>query len=143
MDNQFDEFSGNPTPAPPGLSVTNSIKNYWSESRKWALFMAILGFIYLGFIVLLLLAGGRAGALIGLFGFSIIGVLVFIPVWFVFQFSQKMKTALAQENTPDLEESFANLRRLYLFTGILTIIFLGFYLIMLMFVFSFAAGQMQ
>jgi hypothetical protein len=54
-------------------------------------------------------------------------VLLFFPCLYLNKFSVKMKTALNSINQEDFEDSFKNLKSLFKFYGILSIILLSFY----------------
>ena len=56
-----------------------------------------------------------------------IAVLLFFPCLYLNKFSVKMKTALNSINQEDFEDSFKNLKSLFKFYGILSIILLSFY----------------
>lgn len=132
MDNENQPIDSGMTPdnAPDTLRISPTIRSSWQESTKWSLFFAVLGFIYVGLLIIGVLAGSRNplfGA--GVFMLVIMGTLIFIPTWFIFQFSQKLKKGLETEDTALAEEGFANLRRLYQYAGIVTIIILAFYVL--------------
>lgn len=113
------------------LQITPVVRNTWREISYWALFMAILGFAYLGFIVIFTFSvenrGGMASAAASLL---IPGVLVFFPNWFLFNFGRQIKQSLELESTEAAESGFAHLSRFYQFSGIVTIIFLTLFLIL-------------
>ena len=139
MDNQNQPLDADMNPTggnPQELTITENIRQYWTESRKWAMFFAVLGFIYLGFLVLTVVgmsSMGNGGVFAGVFMLLIAGSIIFVPTWLIFQFSQNLKQGLATESTPALGLSFRSLRRLYQFAGILMIIILAFYGIMFLF----------
>ena len=129
-----------------GLQVDPVIKSYLAETAKWGRFLSILGFILCGLIVLI---GIFAGSIFSMFGSATIGgespigasgfasvmvvlyiliaLLYFFPCLYLFRFSNKMKTALYGNSQEDLTESFQNLKSLFKFVGILTIIILAIY----------------
>ncbi|MCC6458960.1 MAG: hypothetical protein IT260_00725 [Saprospiraceae bacterium] len=143
MDDFTQPAAENPAFSNPddSLKVTPVLRSYWSEISKWALFFAILGFVYLGLLVLMMVLGGRSGILAFSFIVIILGTLVFFPTWFTFQFSQQLKKALSFDSNSHLEEGFENLKRLYLFVGVLMIIVLSLYLVAFLFVLSLGAGM--
>ncbi|MBK8969353.1 MAG: hypothetical protein R3D58_16925 [Saprospiraceae bacterium] len=147
MDNQNQALDADLNPAgetPSGLIITENIRQYWTESRKWAMFFAVLGFIYIGFLVLSVFGistMGNAGIFAGVFSLLIVGGIVFVPTWLIFQFSQNLKQSLASESTPALGLSFRNLRRLYQFAGIFMIIILAIYGIMFLFMLTFLSSR--
>jgi len=131
-----------------GLRITSSIRSHWHATSRWALFFAVLGFLYLGLLVfsLLSIASLSTGNLGGtevtvmIFMLLLIGVLVFIPTWFMFQFSQNIQKGVSNNDLHATETGFSFLKRFYQFIGILTVIVLGFYALLLLFMFiGFAA----
>lgn len=137
MDNETQPLdAGQNTPGNDGnegLVITENIRKQWRESANWGLFFAILGFLYIGFLVLAMLlsvnVGGRA-AIAGIFGILVIGAIIFVPCWLILQYSQNLKKGLDRNNTPLASLGFKNLRRLYQFAGVLLIIVLALYGIM-------------
>lgn len=135
-----------------GLSIDPIIRSHLSETARWAKFLSIVGFIGCGLIVLLGIflsinfeslqrrtsyyndtrAFAGLGAVIGFF-YIIGAVLYFFPCLFLFRFSNKMKASLASENQDNLNVAFQNLKILYRFKGILTIIALSLYLLVFIF----------
>lgn len=75
---------------------------------------------------------GISGAFLGgiYIGFAI---LYFFPVYYLFQFSQKVKQAIAHQSSELLEQSFENLKSHYKFVGIMMVIILGLYAIGILF----------
>ena len=104
-----------------------------NEARKWSMFMAILGFIGLGFLVLAAIFMGAifsfigdesipAGLGVGITAFYLVlGVAYFFPVYYLLKFSQKAKLAVEQNNSSFLVESIANLKSHYKYIGIMSI----------------------
>ncbi|WP_181163642.1 DUF5362 family protein [Pontibacter mangrovi] len=145
------ELYGNaPTPAPFGITPPSA--HYLREIAKWGKFLAIVGFVGVGIMVLV---GLFAGATMGMFlpkesinssagmisgGFFTVfyllfALLYFFPVLYLYRFSGKMQEALRLQDEELLTTSFSNLKSLFKFMGILTIIILGFYVLSLVFVF--------
>ncbi len=110
---------------------------YLKETRKWAKFMAIVGFIFMGIMVLASLAmfafSGSVGSLMpfpmGAIGFLYIALagVYFFPIYYLLQFSNKAKQALLVQNTQSLTESMKYLKSHYKFIGIFTIVMLALY----------------
>lgn len=111
------------------------------ESARWAKFIAILGFIFCGFLVLIALFAGSMFASMSqsLGDLSSIGGAVFTAVYFVFaiisffpnlylyRFAVRMQTAIRMNEQMKVQESFRNLKAYFRFIGILFIIILCFY----------------
>ena len=130
MDNQNQLLDPEPGGAQPeDLHLTPTIRGYWRESTQWALFFAILGFLYLAVaVVMLFLVSTKGGSFLpAIFGALIIGGFVFVPAWLIFQFSQKVKTGLETESSSMVALGFRNLRHIYQFAGIMVIVLLAFY----------------
>ncbi len=129
------------------LQVDQQSSVFLAESAKWARFLAILGFIMCGMLVLVglfmgsFLAGRMSSMNIGgstmfsggifTFVYILIALLYFFPCLYLFHFGSKMRTALRNNDQEILLESFKNLKSCFKFYGILAIIVLGFYAIAL------------
>lgn len=134
------------------LIISNQTKKYWLEISNWAMFFSILGFIFVGLMVIFGLFFGSilsllpdTGNLPNGFGFVgiiyvIIAVIYLIPVYFLYQFSSKMKDALRNSNTMILTESFKNLKSHFKFVGIMTIIGLVLYAVIFIITIGIAAA---
>ena len=137
-----------------GLSIDPVIKSHLSETAKWGKFLAIVGFVVCGFIILggiffITIFGNleknyssyssNSTSLIAALGpgilvfYLIIAVLYFFPCLFLLRFSNKIKVALAADNQPELTSAFQNLKVLFRYVGVITIIFISFYLLALLF----------
>ena len=135
------------SPADPTvLKLNNIAKTFLRETAKWAYFLAIVGFIGIGLMVLLALVMGivfsaipgtpdlpfNAGPLMT-FIYLIFAGLYFYPVLYLYRFANKMKVALARNDEDVLTNSLENLKSHYKFMGILTIVLLGFYALLFVF----------
>ena len=122
------------------LNVTRPAAHFLQEISKWATFLAIVGFIFTGLIVVLAFFAGTLMSTIPPYdtmpsGFGIvltfmyllIGVLYFFPTLYLYKFSQKLKSALTLRDSNDLTIAFENLKSIFKFWGIFTIVILCFY----------------
>ncbi|RYY60846.1 MAG: hypothetical protein EOO05_08480 [Chitinophagaceae bacterium] len=129
-----------------GLSIDTNSKLHLSEAARWAKFLAIVGFIVIGLIVLFgVFFGSLFGSLarsgsgmygdsmgagmgaLGVFGavmYIIVALIYFFPCLFLYRFATKMKAALVTNEQDTLNASFQNLKAMFRFIGILTVIFL-------------------
>jgi len=116
------------------------------KTAKWGKFLAILGFIVTGF---LFLAGILMSFVIGMLPdemiplnmpfsprvFSIIYIVIagiyIIPVIFLNSFCNNTIKAIDNSSTENLTSSLKNLKNLFVFVGISTIVILSFYTIIL------------
>ncbi len=125
--------------------------NYFSEAAKWGKFLSIIGFIFCGLMVLLgIFAGSTLAALGGSEAVSMIGggfftafyiiiaIIWVMPFVYLYNFSSKMQVAIRNNDQQTLNHSIKNLKSLFKFLGIFTIIMLSLYA--LIFIFGIAAG---
>lgn len=115
------------------------INEYLLQTSKWGKFLAIMGYIGVGLLVLValfMLIGGSmfneiAGTEFptGLFGASyfLLAALYFIPVSYLYRFSVQMKHGLMISDVNEITSGFRNLKSLYKFFGILTIVLISLY----------------
>lgn len=136
MENQILE-----SPGSAGLEIGEETQTYLYETKRWANFLAILGFIFVGLIVVLAfsistilssLGQGRLGNFPGpLFGaiYLVVAVLNFFPVLYLYRFADHLGKALAIKNPEDLTAAFKNLKSHYRYIGIVAIVVLSFYVL--------------
>ncbi|HEU4574060.1 MAG TPA: DUF5362 family protein [Chitinophagaceae bacterium] len=133
-----------------GLSIDQTGRAHLSEAARWAKFLSIVGFILCGLLVLVgIFAGaifssvtsgfnemsGMTNVMAGSFTviYLVIAAIYFFPCLFLNRFATKMKAALAADNQELLNTSFQNLKIMFRYVGILTIIILAFYGIIILF----------
>jgi hypothetical protein len=122
------------------LSLNQESISYLEEIRKWSFFLSIMGFIAVGFMVLASFFIGIIFSFIPdqsaeipfptyLFSviYLVIAAVYFVPVYYLYQFSVKMKYALKQKANDFLENAFKYLKSHYKFIGIATIVMLVLY----------------
>ncbi len=121
-----------------GFSVETT--SYLEETSKWAKFLAIVGFVYLGLGVLGILSMGVFSSAFDplyqemgipmlpflLFYVAIIGIM-FIPILYLYRFATNLKTAIQDNDASFLTDAFKNLKSHYKFYGIFVAIFLAIY----------------
>lgn len=122
------------------LELTNRSLSYLNETRKWTMFLAILGFVFLGIMVIFSLSfsaifssisGEEAklpfpGFLIG-FIYLILAVVYFFPILYLYKFSSFIKDGILNSSSDQLDLAFQNLKSHYKFMSILFIVMLAFY----------------
>jgi len=133
-----------------GLGIDPTIKIHLSEAARWARFLAIVGFVLCALVVVM---GFFAGSVFSIFAskyadaggytsglgavmsvvYVIFALVYFFPCLFLFRFSSHMKKALASNDQNILTTSFQNLKIMFRYVGILTIIVLAFYAIVILF----------
>ena len=135
---------GNPITQLEQLTLNSSAKSFLKEISKWAFFLSIIGFIGIGFLVILAIFSsvifsaipqaklvpfdlGIAMTIL----YLLLAVLCFFPVYYLMQFSAKMKKALATKNDETLANSFQVLKSHYKFIGVFTIITMSLYVMLI------------
>ena len=129
------------------LYVEPAGQEYLKETAKWSRFLAIVGFVMTGMIVLAaLFAGSLVSALsvttpelalfpsAGLtFTYLLVAAFYFFPCLFLFQSSQKLMAALQSGSSEELTRALEKLKSFFRFVGILTLVVIGIYALMLVF----------
>lgn len=113
---------------------------YLNKSRKWAMFLSIIGFIINGLIIIL---GLLAGAFLTIFETDqtdslipehlyitivfFLALIFFFPLLSLFRYSKHTYRAVKSLNPKDFQKAFRNLKSFFVFIGILIIILLILY----------------
>lgn len=128
------------------LTIDPLAKSHLLETAKWARFLAIAGFVFLAFAVLLgvystvtvnrfeedyremgglgsegVLSSAGTGVAVM---YIIMAVIWFFPLLFTLRFANQLSNALQSNNQELLSTSFQNLKVCYRYLGIITVIFL-------------------
>jgi hypothetical protein len=137
-----------------GLNIDHIGRGHLTEAARWANFLAIIGFIFVGLIAVIAIFGGSflsgtllrssrynsdfgSGAAVGftigiIIYYLLIALLVFFSYLFLYRFAVNMKMALRENSQDLLNRSFQNLKILYRYLGILMIIGLSFFVLALL-----------
>ena len=127
------------------LTITNAAKNFLKETAKWTKFLAIIGFILIG---LMLIIAAFSTTIFNLLGtmqpgmpanlgltmavtYLVLAIIYFLPVYYLLQFSMKLKKALSTKNDETLAKAFEMLKSHYKFIGVFTIITLSLYTLLI------------
>ena len=133
-----------------GFGIDQSSRAHLAEAAKWAKFLAIVGFVMCGLIIVLSFfigalfstsmsrygdsaAFGNGFGIIMTIVYLSFGVLYFFPCLFLFRFANNMIVALNSNEQITLNRSFQNLKIMFRYVGILTIIVLALYIIVFVF----------
>jgi hypothetical protein len=131
------------------LSIDQSANNHLKEAAKWARFLAITGMIFLAIALLASIASitilsgntdlslpmnrnneiesGTAYKVGTVIGILMMLSVLFFPLLYLLQFSNKIRAALKSSEQMDLDLAFLNLKRYFRYIGIILIIILGIY----------------
>ncbi|HVZ96747.1 MAG TPA: hypothetical protein VG847_07720 [Chitinophagaceae bacterium] len=124
------------------LQVSPVVQNYLSETAKWGKFLAILGFVGCGLmLVFAFLApsyikstppysemesasrSAASGTLI--FTYIVSSILLFFPCLFLYRFSANAQISFKTFSQENFELSFSNLKSAFKFYGIMCIVILS------------------
>lgn len=137
------------------LQVDSGNIPYLSEAAKWGKFLSVLGFIIIAIILIcgvifafegnslssadlesdfqtLNLPQSSVGIIFGVY-FLVIAIAYFFPCLYLYYFSTKMQAAIRNNDQITLNRSFQNLKSLFKFFGVLTIIALCIWVIAITF----------
>jgi hypothetical protein len=122
------------TPEGRRLEIEPEILNKLNSTRKWTTFLSVLGFIFLGLVII----GGLAASLFmtifktseNTLGFPesllpvtalVAGLVYFFPVLFLFRFSRNVRDAIHYHDNVKLAKGFRNLHLFFKIIGIIVI----------------------
>ena len=119
-------------------------KEFLKETAKWTKFLAILGFVGIGLMVLgslvmlfapsSLMSNGDfpfGGKIFMMLLYLAFAVLYYFPISYLYQFSENTKKAIENNDNNAIRDACEFLKSHYKFMGILTIILLAFYAIII------------
>ena len=118
------------------LKLTDNSLIFMTEVVKWAKFLAICSFVGLGIMVLfgagmiiLQFASFKSGIQVLVMGifYILMAALYLFPALYLYRFATACGEAIKKLNEDIFEEGIENLKSLFRFTGILTIIILSLY----------------
>jgi SNF family Na+-dependent transporter len=126
------------------IEVTPITEKNLNASRKWAMFLAVVGFIVLGLMIFL---GIITGAFLSAFKsedvtlgiqeniiavmFIVFLLIYFLLVLYLFRFSKSARDAIQNHDRKKLEKTFRYLRKFFTLAGILVISIILVYLLIL------------
>ena len=139
------------------IEIGQESLGYLDSTRKWSMFFAILGFIFLGIMLVIGIvagsfmsaftskmtgmegiqgmegtkaAGGIASVLFFIY-MLVFAVIYFFPLLYLFRFSRHTKKSVANLDANELQLGLKNLKSFWKYIGILMIICLAAFLLVL------------
>lgn len=123
------------------MKVTSEGRAFLKEAAKWAKFLSILGFIGIGLMIMVgFIMGafmstsyGSAMADSGLpawffpIFYIVFAAIYIVPIYYLYQFSNKVKIALESNDTALLNEALSFLKSHYKYIGIMSIVSMAIY----------------
>ena len=126
------------------IEIEQETLGHLNTTRKWAMFLAIIGFIFLGLIIIIgLIAGtfltafssGEKGLGIPesfmFIPILLIALIYFFPVLFLFRFSKHSSHAIQHLDKLELHKAIKYLKYYFVYTGVLIIIIFSLYVVVL------------
>jgi len=131
------------------LAISGQGKMYLLETAKWAKFLAIITFVFLGLaalggifmIAMHSLMPAPAGRMMGPLGHAffvvyglfllIIVAIAIIPTYYLYQFAVRTQAAVVSNDEVVMTESLGWLKKRFKFIGVMTIVVLCFYVLMI------------
>lgn len=128
------------------IELKEETLKHLNETRRWGFFLAILGFVIIGLMAM----GGLSVSLIFskfalaplaqspfptyLFGliYLVLALVYFFPTLYLFKFSTMTKKGIEEMNSSDIHLAFRNLKSLFRFIGIFTIVIISLYIVILL-----------
>lgn len=127
-------------------NLTTTGLKWLNDAARWARFIAIMGFIFIGFMVLagiiigpvlsymnqdMMMPAGNTQLSSSWFAllYIIMSALYFFPIYFLYQFSNKTIIAYKAQDEEMLNASLVYLKRHFKFIGILIIIMIALYIL--------------
>lgn len=128
------------------VTLNKTSLNWLFDTARWARFIAILGFILIGFLVIVGIFIGPvlsalnenmaiapstsalSGSVIAAI-YLVIAVIYFFPIYYLFQFSNGLIMAYKAEDEEKLNASLHFLKKHFKFIGIFTIVVLAIYIL--------------
>lgn len=132
----------------PQLIVTEDMRSFIYDMAKWANFLGIVGFVISAFMLMAALTIGptinsnpEMAKMLGQLGamdgttfsivFLIYGFAIFFPSLLLVRYAAKAKHGVLYGEQTSLDEGMGKLKSLFKYFGVLTIIFIGLYLLTL------------
>ncbi|AKC21291.1 hypothetical protein FPG87_07510 [Flavobacterium psychrophilum] len=130
------------------MHLNTSALEFLKESAKWSKFLAIIGFVGIGFMVLAAIFMGAVMSMIPMatqtMAFSplgaiqefvsiiylIIAAIYFFPVYYLYKYANDTKIAIENNDSQLLSNGFGFLKSHHKFLGITMIVVLSFYALM-------------
>ena len=132
--------------ASPLLDISAETESYLKTSAKWGFFLAVMGYIFIFIlvvigIVLFVISTIKNEysdfqnlpfhfpfVMVGIM-YLIMAILYFFPSFNLMKFGNKIKFAFENNDQAALDEGLKNLKRLFVFFGILTIVIVSLYIV--------------
>ncbi len=142
------------------LQLDEQAVNALRESAKWSTFLAVLGFVGIGLMVIAAIFMGSAmamlpedpyssagmnpfGAMKGFISifYFVLAVIYFFPILYLYKYATGMKNALNMRNNNTLSDALVQLGKHHKFLGIMMIVLISLYIIVIIGMVAFFASM--
>jgi hypothetical protein len=106
----------------------------------WMKFIAIMGFIFIGFVVIGAFMSGATGTdkgMVQMLTNLVAAVLGFFPTLFLFQYANNLSYFLESKQSFDMEQAMLKQKNYYIFAGVIMILAI----VLILLVFLYALGR--
>src|ERR1035437_89670 len=116
------------------IEFDNNCINHLTETRKWTMFLSIIGFSVTGILILIVVIGfillpfnsqNNVNPIMSLLPLALIMIVYFFPIYYMFKFSNYSKKAIINLDKVQLSTALKYQKLLYRFMGIFTIIMIS------------------
>jgi len=128
------------------LSIDEEARGHLLETVRWTKFIAIVGFVFLGLLLLGALGMGTGitgmselsglGSSLGvamMIVYLLVALLYFFPIFYLYKYSVLIKPAIHTSNQEQFNLALSYQRKMYTFIGVLCLVILGLYAVLLVF----------
>ncbi len=122
------------------LRINNSIKENLITAAKWARFLAVMAFVFTGIMgiasLVILIAALSSGVsyYIGMgLGYMILTIIFIFPGLYLIRFAGSTEKGLKSNKQGEFDYGIENLKSLFKFVGIYTIVLVGVYILFFLF----------
>lgn len=131
------------------LELNNQAKEALRLSAKWSMFLAILGFIGVGFMALAGLIFSFSGVMTSTFSstlnpafgfykyfglfYILFAVLYYFPIYYFYKYAKQSKEALLYNDSKLLAEGLTNLMKHHKYLGIMALVIISIYILVFIF----------
>lgn len=122
------------------LRINNSIKENLITAAKWARFLAVMAFVFTGImgiaslVILIVALSSGVSYYIGMgLGYMILTIIFIFPGLYLIRFAGSTEKGLKSNKQGEFDYGIENLKSLFKFAGIYTIVIVGVYILFFLF----------
>lgn len=131
----------NSNPEINNIEIGQDTLKHLNTLRKWTMFLAVLGFIFFGLIIILGLITGTFFTAFNqssqsqdlpdylvIVAFIALALIIFFPVYFLFSFSKHTSIAVTTHDRKEMHIAIKHLKRFFIYIGVLLIVVITVYI---------------